>query len=255
MTDFSPDTPEYDAPQYDDPQPDDTRSGIAGVALDMDGLLFDTEGLYFQVGDTVLRRRGRRFCGELQQRMMGRVGLAAIDQMVRFHDLPDDPAELLAESEEVYAGLLETGPRPMPGLQQWIDRLGDSGLPFGLATSSRRRFVDTILKTASWADRLHFILSGDDVRHGKPHPEMYQTAAERMGIEPQTMLVLEDSANGATAALAAGAVTVAIPNEHTRGQPFPNVHLVADSLTDPRLLSLLRRITVRDTDAAANRGG
>jgi len=221
---------------------DDPPSPVAGVALDMDGLLFDTEALYFQVGDTILRRRGYRFCTDLQQRMMGRVGLAAIDQMVQFHDLSDDPAALLAESEEVYAALLQTGLRPMPGLQRWMDMLADSGLPFGIATSSRRRFVDTILQTVPWADQLNFVLSGDDVRHGKPHPEMYLTAAERMGIRPQTMLVLEDSANGATAAMAAGAVTVAVPNEHTRGQPFPGVHLVADSLTDPKLQTLLRRI-------------
>ncbi len=58
---------------------------IAGVALDMDGLLFDTEKLYWQVGDTVLRQRGHRFTAELQQRMMGRVGVSSIQQIIDLH--------------------------------------------------------------------------------------------------------------------------------------------------------------------------
>lgn len=212
---------------------------IRGVALDMDGLLFDTERIYFQVGDVVLRRRGFRFSNELQTRMMGRVGVSAIAEMIAFHDLTDDAATLLNESDHVYSELLLDHLRPMPGLEQFMRRLIRSGLPFGLATSSRRRFVDMILPTTDWHPHLAFILTGDDVTHGKPHPEMYLSAAERLGIPPTEMLVLEDSGNGATAAVVAGAVTVAIPNEHTADQTFAGTRLIAESLTDPRLLEWL----------------
>ncbi|TWU66321.1 Phosphorylated carbohydrates phosphatase [Crateriforma conspicua] len=212
---------------------------ICGVALDMDGLLFDTEKLYWAVGDEILIRRGHRFSQPLQDRMMGRVGVAAMQQMIDFHSLDDDPVDLLAESEQLYAVQLGNGPDPMPGLQQWIDTLKQSGLPFGLATSSRRKFVDRILPTVSWAGDLHFILSGDDVTRGKPDPQIYQMAADRMGIDPKTMLVLEDSGNGTAAAVASGAVTVSIPSRHTKNQDFSGAHLVADSLVDPRLLALV----------------
>ncbi|TWT69696.1 HAD family hydrolase [Crateriforma conspicua] len=212
---------------------------ICGVALDMDGLLFDTEKLYWAVGDEILIRRGHRFSQPLQDRMMGRVGVAAMQQMIDFHSLNDDPVDLLAESEQLYAVQLDKGPDPMPGLQQWIDTLKRSGLPFGLATSSRRKFVDRILPTVSWAGDLHFILSGDDVTRGKPDPQIYQMAADQMGIDPTTMLVLEDSGNGTAAAVASGAVTVSVPSCHTKNQDFAGAHLVADSLVDPRLLALL----------------
>ncbi|WP_413431024.1 HAD family hydrolase [Crateriforma spongiae] len=212
---------------------------ICGVALDMDGLLFDTEKLYWAVGDEILIRRGHRFSQPLQDRMMGRVGVAAMQQMIDFHSLDDDPVDLLAESEQLYAVQLGNGPDPMPGLQQWIDTLKQSGLPFGLATSSRRKFVDRILPTVSWAGDLHFILSGDDVTRGKPDPQIYQMAADQMGIDPKTMLVLEDSGNGTAAAVASGAVTVSIPSRHTKNQDFSGAHLVADSLVDPRLLALV----------------
>ena len=63
----------------------DLSQPVLGVALDMDGLLFETESLYTIVGDRVLQQRGHQFSRELQQRMMGRVGVAAIQQIGRAH--------------------------------------------------------------------------------------------------------------------------------------------------------------------------
>ncbi|WP_261340255.1 HAD family hydrolase [Rhodopirellula sallentina] len=232
---------------------DRSPHAIRGVALDMDGLLFDTERIYFRVGDVVLQRRGRRFCHDLQARMMGRVGLSAIGEMIAFHELDDEPAKLLEESNTVYSELLLEHLRPMPGLDLWMERLIRSGVPFGLATSSQRRFVEMILPTTTWHDQLAFILTGDDVVNGKPHPEMYLKAADALSISPEQMLVLEDSGNGCKAAVAAGATTVAIPNEHTRGQAFDGVHLIAESLTDQRLWDLLA-MQRETSDDVADRG-
>jgi HAD superfamily hydrolase (TIGR01509 family) len=217
----------------------DSGPRIAAVALDMDGLLFDTERIYWQVGDTLLQRRGHRYSSELQARMMGRVGTAAMQQMIDFHDLDVTAEALLEESEVLYGQLLPKLLRPMPGLDQWIDQLLRLGLPFALTTSSRRKFVDVILATQSWSDQLAFILSGDDVRHGKPHPEMYLRAAEHFGVPPTEMLVVEDSGNGCAAGVAAGAHVVAVPSEHTKSQDFGGARLVADSLTDVRLWRML----------------
>jgi HAD superfamily hydrolase (TIGR01509 family) len=213
---------------------------IAGIALDMDGLLFDTEGLYWQVGDTVLQRRGHRFCAELQQRMMGRVGLDSIQQMIDFFSLSDSPQTLMDESDALYGELLHDGLQPMDGLHEWIEFLQGSGLPFGLATSSRRKFVELIFQNISWRDSLAFELTGDDVVRGKPDPEMYLRAAELLRIESKHLLVLEDSGNGCAAAVAAGAQTVAVPSRHTREQNFDGAMLLAQSLRDPRLWALVR---------------
>ncbi len=219
----------------------DSPPRIDGVALDMDGLLFDTERLYWEVGDAVLQRRGHRFSHELQQRMMGRVGVAAMQQMVDFHSLSDSATELLIESDDLYGRMLVNDITPMPGLENWIELLVKTKTPFGLATSSRRKFVDIILETIPWRDRMVFVLTGDDVINGKPHPEMYIKAAGELAIETSQMLVLEDSQNGCAAAVAAGAYTVAIPNQHTRGQSFADVNRVVDSLSDSRLWELIRR--------------
>ena len=205
----------------------------------MDGLLFDTEGLYWEVGDTVLQRRGFRYSKELQTRMMGRVGVAALQQMVEFHSLKESPESLLAESDELFADKLAAGVPPLSGVTSWIDHLRFHRVPFGLATSSRRRFVEILFETIPWKQDLAFILTGDDVEHGKPHPEMYLRAASQLGISPDQMLVLEDSGNGCAAAVAAGARTVAIPSIHTQDQKFDGAILIADNIRDARLWAMI----------------
>jgi HAD superfamily hydrolase (TIGR01509 family) len=171
--------------------------------------------------------------------MMGRIGVVAMQQMVDFHALNDSAEQLLEESEQLFQQMLERDVPQMPGVDQWIGRLLELELPFGLATSSRRKFVDVLFGQIHWRDSLRFTLTGDDVTRGKPDPEMYLRAAGELGIPPQQMLVLEDSGNGCAAAVAAGAITVAVPSEHTREQNFDGADLVADSLTDPRLWALL----------------
>ena len=209
----------------------------------MDGLLFDTEGLYWEVGDTVLQRRGFRYSKELQRRMMGRVGVAALQQMVEFHSLEESAESLLAESDELFANKLGAGIPPLSGVTSWIEHLKSHQIPFGLATSSRRRFVEILFETIPWKQDLAFILTGDDVEHGKPHPEMYLRAATQLGIPPEQMLVLEDSGNGCAAGIAAGACTVAIPSIHTRDQNFEGATLIAESISDPRLWAMIEPAT------------
>jgi pseudouridine-5'-monophosphatase len=214
---------------------------ISGVALDMDGLLFDTESLYWQVGQTVLGRRGHQFTRILQQKMMGRVGTTALQQMVDHHGLNDTAAALLAESDEIYSQLILGGVPMMPGLETLLDALRQSGLPFGVATSSQRKFAERILGAMPWYRELQFVLTGDDVVNGKPHPEIYQKAAAAIQVDPGNLLVLEDSGNGSAAGVAAGAVVVSVPNECTHDHSFDGVFGIASRLDDDLVLRLLKR--------------
>jgi beta-phosphoglucomutase-like phosphatase (HAD superfamily) len=82
-------------------------------------------------------------------------------------------------------------------------------------------------------------LTAEDVSRGKPHPEIYQRAAERLGVAPAEMLVLEDSEAGTRAAAAAGAHIISVPHRHSRHHDFSVARGVAASLVDPVILSLL----------------
>lgn len=214
-------------------------SPIRAVVFDHDGLMFNTEELYQEVGTTVLARRGRDFPTELIRRVMGRPTPVALQMMIDWHALDATPEQLAAESREVFAALLDARLAPMPGLLDLLSALETAGVPKAIATGSRRAFVTEVLGRYDLEPRFEFLLTSDEVLNGKPHPEIYETAARRLGHAPEAVLVLEDSEHGCQAAVAAGTVTVAVPGPASHVREFPGVRLVAESLADPRLYELL----------------
>ena len=209
------------------------------VVFDLDGLMFNTEELYQVVGTELLRRRGHSFTQELLDQMMGRPSRIALQIMIDRHSLPATVEELVTETDEIFPEILRTRLAPMPGLVELLDALERSAIPKGIATSSRRAFVDRVLSQFNYQPRFSPILTSEDITEGKPHPEIYLTAAQRLGIPPSEMLVLEDSHNGCRAAVFAGAIAVAVPGEHSRLHDFTGAALVADTLRDERIYGIL----------------
>lgn len=217
-----------------------TRSSrIEAVAFDLDGLLVNTEELYQHVGSELLRRRGRTFEPELLDAMMGRPQKVSLAIMIEWHGLTDTVETLAAETHEVFQSLLDTQLKTMPGAVELLDLLDDRGVARGVATSSGPEFARDVLSRVGLIERFAFVLTSADVTEGKPHPEIYQTAARRLAVDPGGMLVLEDSQTGCKAAVAAGAVAVAVPGGHSRRHDFSGARFVAESLADPRILALL----------------
>ena len=215
------------------------RPPIRGAAFDLDGLLVNTEELYQHVGTELLARRGRTFELELLDRMMGRPQQVSLQIMIDWHGLADTVETLAGETREIFVDLLDTRLAPMPGAALLLEQMVQRGLPRGVATSSGPDFAHDVLSRVGLRDRFGFVLTSADVTHGKPHPEIYGRAAERLGVAPAEMLVLEDSENGCRAAVASGAVVVAVPGGHSRRHDFSGAHLVAESLADPRITRLL----------------
>jgi len=209
------------------------------VVFDMDGLMFNTEEVYWDVGTELLRRRGYEFTKELSDAMMGRPPRPAFEVMIDWHALKDTWEELSAESEGIYIDVLDNHLAPMPGLLDLLDALEAAGIPKAIGTSSQPKLVDATLSPFEMHSRFQFILTARDITYGKPHPEIYQKAARLFGLLPREMVVLEDSQTGCRAAAAAGAVVVAVPGKHSAGHDFGVATLVAESLADPRLYQLL----------------
>ncbi len=213
--------------------------GIDAVVFDLDGLLVNTEELYQHVGSEMLRRRGRTFDADLLDAMMGRPQKVALGIMIEWHGLDDTVETLAAETKVIFESLLDDRLRPMPGAVALVEHLVARGLPRGVATSSGPDFAHDVLGRVGLLDRFGFVLTSADVTQGKPHPEIYETAAGRLGVRPERMLVLEDSAAGCRAAVAAGAVGGAGPGGHSRRHDFTGARLVAESRADPRIHALL----------------
>lgn len=212
---------------------------LQAVVFDLDGLMFNTEELYHEVGEELLRRRGKRLTQELLNQMMGRPSRVALQIMIDMHELDATVEGLQRETDEIFGDLLATRLAPMPGLLELLAALESARLPKAIATSSRRDFVRRVLAPFDLEGRFAFVLSAEDVVHGKPHPEIYERAAARLTLAPSAMMVLEDSQNGCRAAVAAGAFAVAVPGDHSRHHDFTGASILADSLADPAIRAAL----------------
>ncbi len=209
------------------------------VVFDMDGLMFNTEELYEEVGGEMLTRRGKVCTRALLDRMMGRPSRVALQIMIDAHDLDDTIEQLQQETDEIFREILPDRLAPMPGLLALLDALEAASVPKAIATSSRREFLERVLGEFDLQRRFEFMLTSEDVRDGKPHPEIYLRAAERLGRPAAQVLVLEDSENGCRSAMAAGAFVVAVPGVQSTAHSFDGVDLIAEGLTDRRIYEAL----------------
>ena len=213
-------------------------ASIRAVVFDLDGLMFDTEALYFRVSSEMVAARGKTFTPEIMRAMIGRRSVEA-GYMLKTMTGLDEPLDvLLADVRQRFYAEMETAVHPTPGLFHLLDRLGHHGLPLAVATSSRRSYAAQLLGQHRLLNRFRFVLGSEDVARGKPDPEIYLTAIERFDVPPRSVLVLEDSPAGVASGRAAGAYVVGVPHEHSPAQALQSADLIVPRLDDPGLLGL-----------------
>jgi HAD superfamily hydrolase (TIGR01509 family) len=214
-------------------------NSVRAVVFDMDGLMFNSEDVYHEVGTELMRRRGCEFTRELCDAIMGRPPRDCFEMMIQWHGLDERWQAMAAESEAIFIDLLDGWLATMPGLLELLDRLESAEIPKAIGTSSSRRLLHECVSRFGLEPRFEFMLAAEDIVHGKPHPEIYLKAAERFGVPPQEMAVLEDSQAGCRAGAAAGALVVAVPGPHSQSQDFSAAAVIVESLADLRLYEAL----------------
>jgi HAD superfamily hydrolase (TIGR01509 family) len=210
---------------------------VKAVAFDLDGLMFNTERVFNMAGIELLRRRGKEWTPQIQGSMMGRRAVEAYPILIELAELTDSLEDLRNESRAIFYEYLSVHLEPMPGLFELLDFIESRGLPKGVATSSSRHYLEDILGRFGLRERFAVTLTADDVSRGKPHPEIYLTVAEKLGVAPADLLVLEDSGAGTSAGVAAGARVVSVPHEYSSMHPFDGAACIAQGLHDPRIFA------------------
>jgi pseudouridine-5'-monophosphatase len=210
------------------------------VVFDLDGLLIDTEGVFTEAARRLLARRGLEPDAAFMAAIMGTPGRDALPRF-RDHFRLSDPLDVLAqEYKRAFFDVLRAGHAPlMPGAVELIDRLERHHVPKAIATSSTREYVDTVFGPHGLTERFAFVLTCDDVTHGKPHPEIYERAAARLGFALAEVVVLEDSVNGLRSAKAAGCRCVVVPHADTPRDELAGADLIIPSLAASELWALL----------------
>lgn len=204
---------------------------MQGVIFDMDGLMIDSEKLYFATGREIAAAYGKTVQDQTFWKMMGRSPLDSISIFVSDLELPDSPEVVLQERDRIMAHKLATELEPMPGLMDVLHRF-QGAYQLAVATGSPMKFLDVVVKKLQLQSYFKVLQSSDEIKNGKPHPEIYERAAALLGLAPQDCCVLEDSSNGALAGKRAGCYVIAVPNEHTREQDFSFVDFRAKNLRE-----------------------
>jgi len=204
---------------------------FTGLIFDMDGLMIDTEHLYWAAAREIAASYGKSVEDDTLRQMMGRASIDSMSVFARDLGIADSAQELLDRRTGMMLKRFANPITPMPGLMEILQ--GFHGrLKLAVATSAPKSFTDLILPAVGIDRLFDAIQTSDGVTQGKPHPEIYLKAIGRLGARPDESIVLEDSTAGARSGKSAGAYTIAVPSELTRGQDFGFADYVASDLFD-----------------------
>ncbi|MHC5228352.1 HAD family hydrolase [Enterococcus sp. LJL99] len=186
-----------------------------GVIFDMDGLLFDTELVYYESTQKIADEMGIPYTKELY---MDFIGVSDEEVKAHYHQIYQEHGketvdEFIRRSYEDTYQVFASGAVPLKdGVLELLDYLDQAQIPRVVASSNVRSAIELLLSNAEIQDRFSGILSAEDVTRAKPDPEIFNKAVDFLGTKPEKTLVLEDSKHGISAAKAAGIPVIMIPD-------------------------------------------
>ena len=183
------------------------------VLWDMDGLMVDSEPLWTRAEEELARALGGTWDDEVKARIVGTRLDVAVPTILTHFGVEASGERVRTTAAWLLARMVELFTRPLvvqPGAEALLAELHRAGVPVALVSSSYRVLVDAVL--AAGIGPFATTVAGDEVRHGKPHPEPYLVAAARLGADPARCVVLEDSPAGVASGEAAGCAVVAVPS-------------------------------------------
>lgn len=204
------------------------------VLMDMDGLVLDSESTYTRAWRLAAAEFGCGLSTEFCENLFGR---HADDVERALRDLLGDSYDRrrFSRSAEFHwrAGLAKYGIPSMPGLESLLKVLRLKAIPFALATNSDGIYARECLERSAVAEHFPVVVTRDQVRHGKPEPDLFLEAARRLNVCPESCLALEDSETGLQAAAAAGTITILVQRrEAVRSKLGTRAYCVFASLED-----------------------
>lgn len=226
------------------------------VIWDMDGLLLDTERLSIDAWQIAARDMAVAIDVTAFQALIGRNPQGIRLKLVELLGTSVDIEELARRAGQRYQEIIGDGLPLKNGAKESIEFLARHAVPQAVATSSTMRVAARKLEHHDLLRHLNTLVTGDQVSEGKPHPEPYLLAAERLGIAPRNCLAFEDSVNGVLSADAAGMSVILIPDICEHGEnTLKRVWKTFPSLTDafPVLETIARATQSKRPEPPAQR--
>ncbi len=204
---------------------------IKALIFDMDGLMIDSERLYFQAEEDMAKQFGVQLREETLWKMMGTKPIEGLAIFVKDLQLPISAQEALDMRNKVMRKKLQTELEPMPGLFHILETFFNR-FKLAVCTGAQEEFLNIVVDSLKIRNKFDVLQSSDGIVKGKPEPEIYLKTCKKLRVNPQDCFVLEDSANGVTAGKKAGCTVIAIPSEYTQSQDFTSADFIASDLRE-----------------------
>lgn len=205
---------------------------IKAVIFDLDGTLLNTEQATKDILKVFLGNYGLVPDRKKERKRLGMTQLESVGSVIKDYNLPLTPDQFLNEITPLYQGMWLKA-RALPGADRLMEHLFKHKIPFALASNALRKNIEVkISHQKGWKERFSVILGSDEVKAGKPAPDMFLEAANRMGFHAADCLVIEDSLVGVKAGKAAGMSVTAVPSISVETDAYSIADSVIHSLLD-----------------------
>ena len=204
---------------------------------DLDGVLVDSRRHHFAAFRQLLREHGRELSEEEFAPLFGLRNDAILARL--FGELtPEREGSLAMRKESIFRALIAGRVEALPGAVELVGRIAGAGIVQAIVSSTPRANINLILRSLGLAHHFAAIVADEDVTEGKPDPQGFLLAAERLGVAPEGCVVIEDAPEGIEAGNAAGMRTIGVTTTRTPEQ-LAHATLVADGPHDPRVAAFL----------------
>lgn len=204
---------------------------VCRCTFDMDGVIIDSEPMHIAVEAQILESMGIEPTDELMHSYIGVSSKRMWAELKEIFMLEPSVEFLFTHSrQQKIEKILGSDIEPIEGIPSLLNYLKSSGIRIGLASSSNEKFIRGVLSKFGIIDYFETIVCGDDVKNGKPAPDIFLLAASRMKIAPDKCVVIEDSTHGMTAAKAAGMVCIGYKSPTALSQSYHIADYVVESI-------------------------
>lgn len=202
-----------------------------GVIFDIDGVLVDSAELHLRAWEELGKELGISFSREFFDSVFGQHNNAIIPRWVGRSLTEDEYQSIVQRKEELFRFIAQKELKAMPGAVELVRELHEAPFLLAIGSSAPQKNVAFIMELLGITPFFDAVSSGDDVRHGKPDPEVFLVAARKLGLASTFCVVIEDAPQGIEAALRAGSKVVALTSSRPR-EELRQAQLIVDSLSE-----------------------
>jgi beta-phosphoglucomutase-like phosphatase (HAD superfamily) len=209
-------------------------------------VVIDSEEYHREGWERLAREIGQQLPGGYWANTFGRKNADVISEVLRWELEQSEINHLAERKEALYREVVgERGLQPLAGIPEWLGLLAGAGIPCGIGSATVRANIDLSLGMLGASSFFRTIVTAEDVKRGKPDPEVFLKAAARLGAAPETCVVFEDSLPGLEAARRAGMLRVGVATTHCLEEIATHADFVVQRLDELTIQQLSDAVLAR----------